>query len=452
MQLLAICLLIVGGAAAWWWATDRGAPSGDGRPGLAVLAFENLSGDARLDAFAQGLRADVLRGMAATRVFIILTSGAEVPGSRDLQRLGRDLGAAYLVDGTVQVDGATLHVTPRLIEAATGRQLWSEGFDRPLADAASVRAEIGRRIANALIIIPAGAAFRAVADVARAKPFAALTANDCVVLSVQERLRWSREGNAKALELASRAVELDPRSAAAQLQIAFAMQQQVDAGWAASREDAMARWLRAASAAVDLDPTYAYARVSLGRRYNFGLNFARAQAEFERAAALAPDNAEVLSEIGVELAFLGRTAEAVELTQRAARLDPNNDYRSQKSRALFFAGRFTEAAAEIEEITEPTRDDKAFAMLAYAELGRTQDMQRWLDRLGPQRTDFMFENWASTFGDFAPSASTQRRHWLDGLRKAGIPLCATQEELLELKLRPLPECEDERAKHRAAAQ
>ena len=138
----------------------------------------------------------------------------------------------------------------------------------------------------------------------------------------------------------------------------------------------------------------------------------------------AARSSRVGDEIGVELAFLGRTAEAVELTQRAARLDPNNDYRSQKSRALFFAGRFTEAAAEIEEITEPTRDDMAFAMLAHAELGRTQDMQRWLDRLGPQRTDFMFENWASTFGDFAPSASTQRRHWLDGLRKAGIPASA----------------------------
>ena len=221
----------------------EGCPVGGRKARARRPAVRVSLGDAHLDAFAQGLRADVLRGMAATRVFTILTNGAEVPGPRNLQRLGRELGAAYLVDGTVQIDGATLHVTPRLIEAATGRQLWSEGFDRPLAEAASVRAEIGRRIANALIIIPAGAAFRAVADVARAKPFAALTANDCVVLSVQERLRWSREGNAKALELASRAVELDPRSAAAQLQLAFALQQQVEPGGrvARGRDGAMAQ-------------------------------------------------------------------------------------------------------------------------------------------------------------------------------------------------------------------
>ena len=392
---LGIVLVVVIGAAAWWWSSHGGPSeaSAAAKPSIAVLTFENLSGDDGLNGLAAGMRTDIVRGMSPTRLFAILARGAGSPdrgGDRDPQRIGRDLDADYIVDGTLQSGGPMLHVTARLIDVATGEQLWSEGYDRPFRDPNSIRSELSRRIANAMIITPTGAAFRAAADVARRKPPASLGSNDCVILAIQERQQWgTKEANARSIELAQRAIELDPRSAAGHLQLAWSYHQQIDRGWAASHDEVMARWLEAASTAVTLDPSYPSARVNLGTRYNFVQNYDRALAEFERAIDLAPDNADILYSVATELAFLGRPELAVEAAERAARLNPDGDYRGTLAHAYFFARRFAEAAAAIEAMEDPVGMDNLFAVMTYAQLGRAAEVSRWRSRLEEHLPDYV---------------------------------------------------------------
>jgi tetratricopeptide (TPR) repeat protein len=125
-------------------------------------------------------------------------------------------------------------------------------------------------------------------------------------------------------------------------------------------------------------------------------------AEFERAIELAPDIADVLYSVATELAFLGRTELAVEVAERAARLNPDGDYRRQLARTYLFARRFADAAAQIEVMDEVHGIDNLFAAFAYTQLGRTPDLNRWRARLEEHLPAYVFEEWASQGGDFAP--------------------------------------------------
>ena len=119
---------------------------------MTVLPFQNLSGDERLDRFANGLAADIIADLSVNRLLTVIAPGttlASADGPRDARRIGRELGVGYVLDGTLQDDGRQMRATAQLVDAATGAQLWSERFDRPLDDLSAVQNELTQRIASA---------------------------------------------------------------------------------------------------------------------------------------------------------------------------------------------------------------------------------------------------------------------------------------------------------------
>ena len=121
---------------------------------MAVLPFQNLSGDERLSRFANGLAADIIADLSVTRILTVIAPGtslASADGPRDARRIGQELGVGYVLDGTLQDDGRQLRATAQLVDAATGAQLWSERFDRPLDDLAAVQNELTQRIGSSVV-------------------------------------------------------------------------------------------------------------------------------------------------------------------------------------------------------------------------------------------------------------------------------------------------------------
>jgi class 3 adenylate cyclase/TolB-like protein len=442
---LALLVLVAAAAGGWWWYQTRIATTAEQTlpepPAMAVLPFQNLSGDERLSRFANGLAADIIAGLSVSRLLTVIAPGtslASADGPRDARRIGRELGVGYVLDGSLQADDRQLRATAQLVDTTTGAQLWSERFERPITDLPAVQNELTERIASTMLGID-GVALNAATDAARRKPAESLRPHEFVLLSMKQRRLGTREGNDDALELIERAIAIDPHDPASYVQLAFICQKQIENGWAASVDEAMARWLEAAKTAVDLDPTYAYAWLMLGKRYSFAGD-RRAAAELVRATELAPDNAEILAEVASELPWVGQTGRAVELIERAVRLSPTARFEWAQRVIYFFAGRFGEAADVVLAQDDPDSVGELWATLSFAQLDNATDAQQWRARLLESWPDYSAELFLG-YGDFAPGAAAERSLFLDSHVKAGLPICATPEQLAQNHdIKRLPEC------------
>jgi hypothetical protein len=128
------------------------------------------------------------------------------------------------------------------------------------------------------------------------------------------------------------------------------------------------------------------------------------------------------------------------------RFDPGMRFNWRPYQVGFFLGRFREAVDLIEGFNELGRWDHLIATLSYAQLGDAARTADWRARLAESWPDFSWELSVAESGDFSPAATKKRVLWLDSIAKAGLPLCATMEQVERLRIKPLPECAAERAR------
>ena len=164
-------------------------------------------------------------------------------------------------------------------------------------------------------------------------------------------------------------------------------------------------------------------------------------AELDRAVELAPNNPGLLAQVAEQLPWQGQPQRAAELLDRAVRFDPELRFNWRQYQVGFFLGRFREAADLIGDWTEFDCWDLLFATLSHAQLGDAAAVAQW--RAGSSRAGRLLvaELTVSDSGDFSPAATTERALWLDSLAKAGLPKCATPEQMATLKIKTLPECD-----------
>jgi TolB-like protein len=458
----AILLLLAGaGVGGWWWyqrtevvAEAGGLPLPD-KPSVAVLPFDNLTGDERLDRLADGMVEDIIANLSRFReLFVIARNSSFVYKGKphDVRQVGRELGVKYVLEGSVQGDGERLRVTAQLIDATTGAHVWSERYDRPLEDFFAVRDELTATIAATLGSSDGRIAASEIAGVHRKKP-ESLEAYDYSLLSTYHLRRHTKEDNAKALEFARKAVELDPASSRAHLEMAWIYYVEVDFAWNLPWSEAMDGWRDAAHTAVALDPSDAMAHVCLGRYYSYINDYDRQRAEIEKALQLEPNNPDVLINAGRDLSWLEPPGRAVGLVERAFRLNPHPpaSYYTHAKHPYYYARQFEKAIAVIKaKGDQPHGGDLNVLAMSYAQLGRI-DEARQAATLSKQLEDWSAERELGATREFAPAAAANRALFLDGWRKAGLQVCATAEQLAEdLGIERLPECEAERARAAAA--
>lgn len=297
-----------------------------GRPTVAVLPFMNASDDTDQEYFTEGISADIITALARHRsLLVIARSSTFAFKGRDVdaRRAGLDLGAAYVVDGSVAKSGQRLRIRARLIETDDGRQVWAERYDRRLEDIFEVQDDITAAIA-ARIEPEVGTVERLRAENKSPEAFRAW---DFFHLGMKHFYKSSVEDNQQAQRLLRRAIDLDPAFAQAYAWLSYAIVLSMVYFDADPDEEHLNSAVMIAKNGVDLDDQDAVTHFAYGRALLARKSYEGALAELESATELNPTLAIAYCGLGDSLAYEGRTAEAIPYFEKAIALSPFDPHR-----------------------------------------------------------------------------------------------------------------------------
>jgi adenylate cyclase len=291
------------------------------KPAVVVLPFQNLSGDPTQELLVDGIVEDLTTALSRFRVLFVIArhnAYAYKGGSVDLRQIGRELGARYVVEGSLRKTGNRLRVNGQAIQTDTGATLWADRYDRDLDDLFALQDEVTANIVSALAPIIQ----RAEIERARRKPAADHDLYDLYLCALAAEATLTREGNATARALLGRVLEGDPQFVPALVLCESCLANAVANGWLSA--DAMAQAVRHARLAVQLAPEDADALAALALRLAIqegGDDEALGLAE--RAMRANPHAAIVLRKCGLAHLHAGQIESAVTLLDRSMRLGPN---------------------------------------------------------------------------------------------------------------------------------
>jgi TolB-like protein/DNA-binding SARP family transcriptional activator len=435
-----VALALLGGAA--WWSWPHAPPSH--KPVVAVLPFDNIADDAASRRLADGLTEDVITDLARFPEFgVIASNSTEIYQGKpvDARAIGAALQVDFVVDGSIQRDGERIRITAQLVDTKSGENLWSERWDRPDEDIFSVQAEISDQIANRL-----GGGAGVVQETGRIaahrKPPGNLTAYELYLLGTEETEQLNRADVEKAIELLTRAVELDPGLARAWVELYHAHSTLAAFGVEPEKNRRVAN--DAAERSVRLDPGDAEAHAVLAKSLGLRNDLVRAEAEFDIALSLAPNAAEILTFYSSWASTFGKPERGAEIVDQVIRLNPDyptwNAYHF--SYAYFMAGRYEDALRTMDRLTldHYLRHQWVLRPSALAAEGRTEEAKTWVQKALERHPDLTIEGWANKPG----FNDVERQRFVDTMRLAGFPPCAEPGALAEVEHRVrLPECEQQ---------
>jgi TolB-like protein/Flp pilus assembly protein TadD len=353
-----------GGVPAPASAAARPGPGGAGAPSIAVLPFVNISDDAANEYFADGLSEELLDVLSKIRGLRVTsrTSAFSFKGAKaDIPTVGHKLNVATILEGSVRKAGSRVRITAQLVHVATDSHLWSQTYDRELADIFAVQDDIAHCVVKELRATLMGErggapeAPQVAAEVRMAVKGRSANA-ESYRLHLQGSFflnRHNAEDMAKAIGYFRRALDLDPEYAAAWASLSSCYLYQGANGWAPFAEGAE-RARDAARRALDLAPDLASAHWALGNVHlYYDWDWKAAESCVRRALRMAPDDSLLNVRAAILLANLGRHDEAAALAARALALDPLSvEAHVASGCALGTAGRLAEAEAEYRKAIE----------------------------------------------------------------------------------------------------
>jgi TolB-like protein/class 3 adenylate cyclase len=400
-------------------------PSLPGKPSIAVLPFQNMSGDAEQEYFADGMVEDVITELARLPwLFVIARNSSFTYKGRavDVKRVGRELGVRYLLEGSVRKAGGRVRITGQLIDAATGAHLWADRFDGELSDVF----ELQDRVTESVVGVIAPRLEQAEIERAKRKPTESLGAYDYFLRGMAAFHRFSPADNADALALFGKAVALDPDYAAAYAMAARCYLQRKGFGWVADRAAEIAETRRLARRAVDLGRDDAVTLANAGMALIVVAGELDDGADLlDRALALNQNLAWVWHFSALAKAFLGEPEAAIEQAARAMRLSPQDPqtFAMQMATAWghFFLGRDAEASDWAEAALRQQPNfliGATVAAAAAAHAGRTAAAGRAMARLRGLDPALRLANLHELLPFRRPEDLAR---WAEGLRLAGLP-------------------------------
>jgi TolB-like protein len=329
----------------------RAHPNAPERVAVSVLPLASIGGDAAQDAFADGITEDIITELSRWRLLAVRSraSAFRYRGMAvDVQQVARELDANFVVEGSVRRVGERIRITVQLIDGESGNHVWAEKFDRDAGDLLAVQDVVVRRIFSTLV------GRMQVSDIesARRKPSASLAAYQCVLGG--NALPWDDpEGRAQATRLFRQAIELDPGYGMPHALLSAIRgsdwRDDIDSSDAVLDEaHALAR------RAVELDSNESTCFSMLAMTCLYQRHFDLAHQYMRRTIELNPNNQWNQADMGVVLAYLGRSEEALEWFGRAREIDPFFDppwYFRAVGQALMNLHRYDEALAMLEQVT-----------------------------------------------------------------------------------------------------
>ncbi len=390
------------------------------KPSIAVLPFNNMSGDPEQNYFAEGISEDITTELSRFHsIFVISRNSAFIYRGHavDVRQVGRELGVEYIVEGSVRKAGNRIRVTAQLIAVATGHHVWAERYDRNLEDIFDVQDEITETIVSTL----AGRIEAAGIERAKRKNTENMVAYDYLLkgLDFYKSGRITREEAVQAVEMFTKALELDSGFARAHAWLACASTSTVLWGGYPSPEqvdDAMARVQKALS----LDENESEAHRIIGAIYLYrDRQFDRAEYHITKAVTLNPNDANTAAKAAELFSYTGRSQEAVASVKRAMLLNPHHPdwYWQELGLALYVGGQYTEAIEAFNRIANLVEFDYAYLAACCVALGEIEQAKSHIETMHQIRPRASVRYYEKT-QPFKNDADLGR--FLDALRKAGL--------------------------------
>jgi adenylate cyclase len=389
------------------------------KPSIAILPFDNLSGDPNQEYLSDGISENIISALSKiSKMFVIARNSTFTYKGKpvNVKQVSREMGVRYVLEGSVQKAEDQLRVTAQLIDATTGNHLWSEQYDRELKDIFALQDDITKKIITALQVkLTEGEQARTAS-----KGTKNLKAYLKFLQSMETLRRFNRESNALAKQLAEEAVALDPKYAPAYRALSAAHQMDVWLHTSKSPKESLAKAIELTQKAIALDSTYAEGYSSLGFLYSMTRQYDKAVAAAEHGVALNPNSADAHMLLGHTLRFAGRYEEAIPEYKIAIRLNPipPNNYLFGLGISYAMTGQYEEAITWGKKaVRQQPNSFLAHIMLTeiFSFSGRDEEARAQAAEVLRINPKFSLEKWEKS----AATVDTER--FIDALRKAGLP-------------------------------
>jgi adenylate cyclase len=403
------------------------------KPSIAVLPFENMSGDPEQVYFADGMTEDLITDLSKVAGLFVIARNSTFTykgKSRDVREIAKTLGVRYVLEGSVRRSGAEIRVNAQLIDATTGGHVWADRYDGDMKNVFGLQDKVTRNVVTALAVELTKEDRERVAR----RSTENVEAYDLFLKGWQHYLRQTPEDFRAAIDYFKRAADLDPKYGRAYAALAATYWETYTRYWGLTlglrgTHDARVQAEQFLERAMR-EPTPLAHQVASAMRLH-SQQHDEAITEAKLAIAGDPNDADGYVALANVLSFTGKAKEALELVERATRLNPHYPphYLYQLGLAQFSMNRLDDAAASLQRTLALNRDDhwsQRLLLATYGLLGRHADAAKLLDAIKGREQRGLFASrdpltvTAITFWyPFANRADAER--FAEGLRKAGVP-------------------------------
>jgi len=386
---------------------------------LAVLPFDNLSGDLSQDYFSDGITENIITALSTVSdLFVIARNSSFTYKGKPVkvQQVAEELGVRYVLEGSVQRSGDQVRITAQLIDALKGHHLWAENYDRNLNDIFTLQDEVTKEIITALQV--------KLTQGEQARLEAKGTDNLKAYLKFMQARECLSEVNIESIasgrQLAEEAIALDPKYGSAYRLLGVTHSHDTWLGLSKSPKQSLTKAIELVQKAIELDDGYAHS--VLGFLLSQIGQYDRAVAEAERGVALNPNSADSHTFLGITLRFSGRNQEAIPEFEKAIRLNPIPPgwYLHNLGLAYFRTGRYEEGIKECEKAVrlEPGSLYARLELAAvYGLAGRDEKARAEATEVLRMNPKFALEEFGKRF---TAKNQEDKERYLDALRKAGL--------------------------------
>src|SRR5215831_4586936 len=358
------------------------------KPSLAVLPFQNMTGDAEQDYFVDGMVEEITTAIARLPwLFVIARNSAFTYKGKaiDVKQVAQELGVRYVLEGSVRKTGNRVRITGQLIDTTTGAHIWAERFDGALDDIFELQDQVASSVAGAM----EPRLRQSEIERASRKPTANLTAYDLYLRALAQSYRLTEEGVAEAVVLARQALVIDPSYAPAAALVGWCRVLQRVRGWGALSDEDIAEACLLARQALEAERDDAETiRQAAWTLFFLAGEVSMSAAALDRALTRNPNAARAWSARGLLHAFRNEPEAAIEAIERARRLSPfdrhASGYAVNIAVAHLVARRFEQAIEWVDRVLHDqprTVAGMRAKVVALAHLGRLDEARAELSRV-----------------------------------------------------------------------
>ncbi|MEN8133313.1 MAG: winged helix-turn-helix domain-containing tetratricopeptide repeat protein [Pseudomonadota bacterium] len=417
--------LVVTGTLLWigpWKATDDTVAMESSPRSIAVLPFDNLSGDPEQEYFADGMTDDLITGLAKNSDLLVIARDSTFVYKDqllDIRQVAENLNVRFILHGSVRRVGETVRINAQLIDASNNSHLWAESYDGQMNGIFHLQDEITKKIVSTLAVRVSTGERQDLGLPHTNNP----EAYDKFLNGRQRFYLYAhKEENQKSRKLFQRAIEFDPKFALAYAMLAWTHAFDAMNGWSDRRDRSLKRAQELTTKAIELQQAIPVAYFVRGLAYRERGDYVKALVEAEKAIALDPNYANAHVLLATLLYYAGRPQEGLERIIKAMQINPHHpyNYTFHLGQAYFILERYNEAIETLEKgIASNPASERLHVWLAaaYAQAGEIEEAEWEVDQILMLNPDFSLQRIQQAFPFKDP---TDLERLLDGLRIAGL--------------------------------